>query len=75
MGHLLHLLEARLPLSQGGATLQACDRFPLLGQVSLGMCLLELGLPDQQLQFVGIVPIYLLQDLVSLLRIDLIKTL
>lgn len=39
------------------------------------MRLLQLGFPDQQLQLVRIVSIYLLQQFVSLLRIYLIETL
>lgn len=39
------------------------------------MCLLKLGLPDQELQFVGVVTVDLLKQLVRLLWIDFVETL
>ena len=73
------MLEARRPLSQGGASLQACHCLSLEGHVSapalLLMSLLQLGFTDQELQFVRVVAINLLQQLMRLLRIDLVEAL
>lgn len=73
--NLLSLLETWLPFAIS-STSEAAKGLSTRGKVACGTpCLLNLGLVNKQLKLVRIMLVYLLKQLMRLLRIDLVETL